>query len=678
MKILVAEDEPISSKYLTGVLRKLGHEFVATRNGHEALTEFLTGRPAVVISDWMMPTMDGIELCQQIRGMGLEQYTFFILQTAKTGRADYLRAMDAGVDDFLSKPVNQEEIAIRLRVAERIIRQRADAERRLRLLTRFPADNPNPVLQVDRTSRILYANLASLALLANWQSGVGGVAPEKLRRLVDLLCVTGRRQEVEIPCADRVFSFSATSLSDEGVIYLYGHDITTRKQAEAELIQLKEQAEEHALHDQLTGLPNRRLLTERLHQETARATRQGTKLGLVVVDIDNFKQINDGYGHKVGDQVIVTVGQCLRQMLRNTDTVCRWGGDELVLLLTDLNSREVLAPICEKLIQAVKRQTAEAGITAPVSLSLGSAIFPDDAQETPLLMQQADHALYVAKADGRNCWREFKSFPKGHDAKGVADVFIALSAAVAEKKITTFFQPIIDAETLRVSGAETLARWHDEQHGWVSPDVFIPLAEDKGLILQLGQLVLEQAMDQLVDWRRRGLDLTVSVNVSKRQLLDGNFLSHLLEEAARRGVKPEWLVLEITERQSVLEQALARQRLEALAAAGFRLAIDDFGSGYSSFDMVGEVAFSELKIHLGLVRMIQTPRGHRVIQAIVEMGRSMGLRVVAEGVEDEATQAMLLSLGVHKLQGYLFSKPLQPGAFLAFAETHNVKQRRAA
>ncbi len=678
MKILVAEDEPISSKYLTGVLRKLGHEVVATRNGHDALAQFLIHHPPIVISDWMMPQMDGIELCQQIRGMGLEQYTFFILQTAKTARADYLRAMDEGVDDFLSKPVSHEEMAIRLRVAERIIRQRAEAERRVRLLARFPSDNPNPVLQVDRAFRILYANLASLTLLTKWQSGVGGEAPEKLRYLVDLLSRTGQRQEVEIACADRVFSFSATSCSDEGVIYLYGHDITTRKQAEEELIQLKDQAEENALHDQLTGLPNRRLLTERLHQETARALRQQTKLGLVVVDIDNFKQINDGYGHKVGDQVIVTIGECLRNTLRCTDTVCRWGGDELVLLLTDLHAREEMAGLCTKLIQAVKRQTAEAGITAPVSLSLGSAIFPDDARETALLMQQADHALYLAKADGRNCWREFKGFPKGYDAKGVADTFIALSAAVAEGKITTFFQPIVDAETLRVTGAETLARWHDEQNGWVSPDVFIPLAEDKGLILQLGQLVLLQALDQLVEWRRRGLELTVSVNVSKRQLLDGSFRSHLVENVARRNLKPEWVVLEITERQSVLEQALGRQRLEELSAAGFRLSIDDFGSGYSSFDLVGEIAFSELKIHLGLVRMSNTPRGRRIVQAIIEMGRSLGLRVIAEGVEDEATRAMLAGLGAQRLQGYLFSKPLQAAAFLAFAEAHQLKLPRAA
>jgi diguanylate cyclase (GGDEF)-like protein len=677
MKILVAEDEPISSKYLTMVLRRAGYEFVATRNGQEALEQFRVHQPPIVISDWMMPRMDGIELCQQIRGMGLEQYTFFILQTTKSARADYLKAMAAGVDDFLGKPVVAEELAIRLRVAERIIRQRADAERNMRLLARFPSDNPNPVLQVDRSSRILYANTSSLALLAQWQSRVGGVAPDQLRRLVDLLAHSGQRQEVEIACADRVFSFSATSLSEEGAIYLYGHDITQRKQAEQELILLKNRAEESALHDQLTGLPNRRLLTERLHQETARALRLGTRLALIIVDIDNFKQINDGYGHKLGDQVIVSVGQTLRDTLRGTDTVCRWGGDELVLLLTDVRSRDDLPGICAKLSQAVKQRAAAEGITAPVSLSLGSAIFPDDAKETALLMQQADHALYLAKADGRNCWREFKGFPNGHDAKGVADTFIALSAAVAQGRITTFYQPIVDAETGRVLGAETLARWHDEQRGWVSPEVFIPLAEEKGLIPQLGRLVLEQALDQLVEWRRRDLEFTVSVNLSKRQLLDGEFRSQLIELTARRDLQPEWVVLEITEREAVLEQALGRQRLEELAAAGFRLSIDDFGSGYASFDLVGEIAFSELKIHLGLVRACNTPRGQRIVQAIVEMGRTLGLRIVAEGIEDEAIQATLTALGVHKLQGFLFSRPLQPGAFLTFAEAHGNRRQAA-
>jgi EAL domain-containing protein (putative c-di-GMP-specific phosphodiesterase class I) len=204
------------------------------------------------------------------------------------------------------------------------------------------------------------------------------------------------------------------------------------------------------------------------------------------------------------------------------------------------------------------------------------------------------------------------------------------------------------------------------------------LAEDKGLIFQLGHLVLVQALDQLRDWHQRGLDLTVSVNLSKRQILDSDFQNRLLGLVRERNLKPESIILEVTERQSVLGHALGQSRLEDLARNGFKLSIDDFGSGYSSFDLVGDTSFSELKIHMGLVRGTNTPRGRRIVQAIVEMGRTLGLRMVAEGIEDQVTQAMLTALGVHKLQGYLFSRPLQPGAFVTFAQKHIARKQNAA
>ena len=678
MKILVAEDDAVARLLLKAILQRLGHEVILCTDGRAALEAFAEHRPYVVISDWMMPEMDGLELCQRIRAVELDHYTYFVLQTARNRAEDFRLAMDAGVDDFLCKPVKKEDLFARLRVAERIIQQRVQSEREIRMLARFPSDNPNPVVQIDREYQILYANTASLALLAQWDCRVGGLVTGELRSLAQTLFTTGLRQEIEVSCASRIYSFSSTSVSPEGEAYFYGHDVTERRQAECQLLELKNEAEEHALHDQLTGLPNRRLFGERLQQETTRAVRIGTKVALVMVDIDNFKQINDGFGHKVGDEVIVTVAHSLRSRLRPSDTVCRWGGDEMVLLITDLKDRASVATICGKLTHAVKQETAKSTTSATVSLSMGSAIFPDDTDDPTLLMQQADHALYSAKADGRDCWREFKGFLDGHDAKGKADLFIRLSKAVAENRISTFYQPIISTQTCKVEGAETLARWNDEKYGWVSPDVFIPLAEDKGLILQLGQLVTVQALDQLADWRRRGLNLTVSINLSKRQLLNAEFLPGLIGLMKERELRPEWVVLEITERQSVLGQAVGRQRLEELANAGFRISIDDFGSGYSSFDLVGESSFSELKIHLALIRLTNTPRGRRIVQAIVEMGRSLNLRVVAEGVEDQATQAMLTSMGVDKLQGYLFSKPLDPAAFLRYMERGQVSLRRAA
>ncbi len=681
VKVLLAEDDLVTRRFLTVMLQNLGHEVTATADGEEALNQLVIHQPPIVISDWRMPRMDGITFCQRVRSLGLDHYTFFILLSVKAARSDYLQAMEAGVDDFLDKSVSMEELAIRLRVAERIIVQREESDRRIRTLARFPADNPNPVLQVDPDGTLIYANRASIPLLTQWGCQVPGPAPERLRELVQGNADGAARRELELACADRTFSFSVTTVADVDVIYLYGHDITDRKQAENELMQLKNQAEENALHDQLTGLPNRRLLADRLRQEANRASRLGRRLGLLVVDIDNFKQINDGYGHKVGDQVIVSVSKHLRETLRTVDTVCRWGGDELVVLLSELRERADVEAVCRKLIGAVKQGVAADGISAPVSLSIGSAVFPDDAEDSTLLMQQADHALYIAKGDGRDCWRPFTGFPSGHDAKGKATLFIRLTTAVNEGRIQAFYQPLIGTRHRKVIGAEALARWHDPELGWVAPDVFIPLAEEKGLIFQLGQLVMVQALDQLARWRQQGHALTVSVNLSRRQVMDTAFRDQLLQQVIQRNLKPEWLFLEITERQSVIDQALGRERLQALAEAGFRLSIDDFGSGYSSFDTVAEASFCELKINMGLVRRSNTPRGRRVVQAIIEMGRTLGLGIVAEGVEDQVTEAMLTTLGVTKLQGYGFSKPLQADAFLAFVEKFNAQRdarRRAA
>ncbi len=651
---------------LAVTLTRLGHEVIIASNGQQAFSMFQAHTPAIVISDWMMPEMEGTDLCRQIRTLKLDHYTYFILITSKDRHEEFLEAMEAGVDDFLRKPLNAQELAIRLRVVERILRQREQAERQIRLLARFPSDNPNPILQIDRESRVRYANAAGLGLLIEWNCGIGEAAPANLHELVELIRHTGERHEIEVGCADRVYSFSATSVSPDGVTYLYGHDITDRKRAENELLLLKNQAEEHALHDQLTGLPNRRLLSDRLNHETARALRLGHKLALVIADIDHFKQINDGYGHKLGDQVIVTVGQCLQEQLRSTDTVCRWGGDELVLLLTDIRSTADVAAICSKLMQAVKKRAVEAGITAPLSLSMGSAIVPDDTADPSLLMQQADHALYIAKADGRDRWQPFTGFPDKHDAKAQADLFLRLKSAITQERIAPFYQPIVDTSTGQVVGAEALARWHDAQSGWVPPDVFIPLAEEKGLIIKLGEQVLSKGLEQLSEWHSRGYSLTLALNLSKRQVLDANFAPNLIAETARRKLEPSWITLEIIERESVIDHALGRQRLKALSDAGFRLAVDDFGSGYSSFELVGAMPFDELKIDMGLVRRIQDAKGRRIVRAIVEMGKALDLSLVAEGVETEEVRAILAELGVQKIQGYLFSKPLPAEAFLTY------------
>ncbi len=663
MKILVAEDDAVSGAILKAQLIKLGHDPVLKADGAAAFAYFQAEPTDVVISDWIMPGLNGLALCTAIRNLQLRNYTHFVLQTTNTSEANYQEAMAKGVDDFLPKPISRVELYNRLRVAERMIRQRSEANRKIELLARFPEDNPNPVLQLNREAVVLYANAAAAKCLVSLNGGVGQTAPPKLRGLIQQLFVSGNRQEIELAFDQRIFSFAATSVLDPDSTYLYGHDITDRKKAEFEIIRLKDEAMKLALHDQLTGLPNRVQLTTRLEQARAQARRHRQSFALLMIDIDNFKSVNDGLGHDAGDRLIILVAHTLQKQLRGTDTICRWGGDEMVVLLTELREAGDVAAVCGRMSQAVKAAVAQGNFNAPISISIGYSLFPEQGEDLDILMQQADQALYDAKRAGRNCWRLFTEFSAGEIKQSAANLLFRLGNAVREDRLTVHYQPLIDGRTGQPVSLEALARWQDEELGRVPPDLFIPLAEEKGLIVELGRQVLHKSMAATRDWRAQGWPITVAVNVSRQQLMQEGFADSVAETAQAQGIAPATLILEITEREALADHVACRQNLERLALHGFRLSLDDFGSGYSTFELLCELPFQELKLNMGLIQRLDNPRVVRVVQSIVDLGRSLDLVIVAEGIETEEQRAFLTGIGVHKLQGYLFSKPLEASAF---------------
>jgi len=422
---------------------------------------------------------------------------------------------------------------------------------------------------------------------------------------------------------------------------------------------LQEKRIQHmAMHDALTGLPNRVLLEERMEQALAHAQRNDSMLGLLFIDLDNFKQVNDIHGHKTGDNLLVSVSQIMQQRLRATDTLARWGGDEFVVVLPELKQAADIRDVAESLMHQLEDELIAEGFDAVVTLSIGGALYPEDAQTSECLLVQADKALYFAKEQGRNNVQIYTELRDNNLGYYDFDITNHFTLAVKEGRIQVHYQLIVDAFDESPQGYEALARWHDSKHGWVSPAVFIPIAENMGLIQDLGKQVLGIALKDFSLIASQNPKLKLSVNISNRQLMQANFNVWLTELVASYNLKPEQIKLEITESLAQIGILRAREILESLRVEGFFLSLDDFGTGYSSLSHLHNLPVHELKIDMSFVRRYENPDGFIMLETIVAMGQSLGLELVAEGVETKGCAKVMCEMGVERLQGYYFSKPL--------------------
>ncbi len=416
-----------------------------------------------------------------------------------------------------------------------------------------------------------------------------------------------------------------------------------------------------ALHDALTGLPNRVLLEDRLKVALRLAGRSHSRVGVGFIDLDHFKNINDALGHKAGDQLLKAFADNLQQALRNGDTLARWGGDEFVVMLPDMHDLEDIRRVGDKLARVSREAVQIESHSLPVTFSMGFTVFPDDGRDVDVLLSQADRAMFYAKSQGRNMVQFFSDMTRKGLGKKELYIQGRLAAAIAAGAIETWFQPLVDAATGQPRGVEALARWHDPDLGWVSPATFIPMAENLGLIAELGDRVIAATLGFARSLLDEGHDLLFAVNISKRQLFMANCMERLLLESSNAGVDPGRLMLEVTESLAMSEVDYAEVRLRDLHEAGFKLAVDDFGVGYSSLSQLHEMPVDELKIDISFVRRAADPQGLRLIQAIVAMAQALRLTIVAEGVENEDTAALLAGLGVHVFQGFHFAKPMPAG-----------------
>lgn len=430
--------------------------------------------------------------------------------------------------------------------------------------------------------------------------------------------------------------------------------------------------EYQALHDSLTGLPNRALLLERLEVALTRARVDGQPLALFIMDLDRFKEVNDTLGHHVGDCLLQQVGRRLASAMRSTDTVARLGGDEFAVLLPGADSARSQA-VCHRILQAMQQQVRVDELRLRAGISIGVVQYPEHGGDATLLMRAADIAMYEAKRKQLG----FVFYTQGNDeqARSRLGLSAELGDAVVNDQLSLAYQPMVDVKSGRIFCAEALVRWHHPDYGQVPPEEFIPLAEQTGCIRPLTLWVIDSALRQARQWKLDGLDLRISINLSVRCLQDRSLPAQVQVLVDRHRIDPSHVILEITESAIMSDPMMARRVMRRLAEMGFHLSIDDFGTGYSSLAYLKQLPVDEIKIDKSFVsRMDRDENDAVIVRATIDLAHNLGLKVVAEGVESTDVWDLLDMLGCDTAQGYYIRPPLTADALSEWIRSREWQQ----
>ncbi len=450
-------------------------------------------------------------------------------------------------------------------------------------------------------------------------------------------------------------------LDGRDVLYVVWRDISEKKKAEEKLIEQKKALRHQAHHDALTNLPNRSLLLDRLEQGIKRAERNGTILAVFFIDVDDFKKINDSLGHHIGDKVLISVAQRLSKIIRGEDTLSRLGGDEFMIVAECSIRAQFVSRLANDILTLFSEPITIEGHTLHITASIGISFYPQDATEVNDLLRYADAAMYRAKNEGKHTYRYYSPEMTQYLLERV-QMEEELRQAIAREEFIVYYQPQYDATDRKVTGMEALIRWHHPVRGLVMPDAFIPLAEATGLIVEIDRWVMRTAMREVRQWRDEGIDTgMLSLNLSVRELMSSSFVSRIQEEMQAVGFKPEWLELEVTEREMMTDPDKSIARLNQLSALGIAIAVDDFGTGYSSLSYLKQLPVDKLKIDRSFVQGVMDNQDDASItKAVIALAKSLNLHVTAEGAETSSQADFLVANGCSNIQGYFFGKPM-PG-----------------
>jgi diguanylate cyclase (GGDEF)-like protein len=436
---------------------------------------------------------------------------------------------------------------------------------------------------------------------------------------------------------------------------------------------ISREKEHQALHDSLTGLPNRKMILGELDERLRESERRGTHVAFCLLDLDRFKEVNDTLGHQVGDRLLAVVAQRIQGALRPNDLVARLGGDEYAILLDPVRSPEASVEVAQRVRQALTRPFHVEGMLFELEASIGVAVYPEHGVDVDAIVRRADVAMYLAKEERTGV--ELYVADRDHNSASRLALLGGLRSALEKNELQVHFQPKVSLSSGAVVGAEALVRWHHPQRGLVMPDEFIPMAEHSGLMAPLTEYVIDQSLAQVAKWRMAGLEVPVAVNVSMRDLHGRDLVAVVASSLERHDLPASMLVLELTERVLTRDSGEVKATLNALRRLGVAASLDDFGTGYSSMVLLKSLPISEIKIDRSFVsRLTADPGDVTIVASIIDLAHGLGMTAVAEGVESEQVHDLLQDLGCDAIQGWYVSRPLDADNATAWLLRHPSRQ----
>lgn len=675
----VIDDDAVTRLTLSRFLENRGYATVRLESGEAALAELNRHLPDIILLDAKMPGMDGFSTLAAIKKrLGAERIPVLMI-TGLNDEDSVDRAYEQGAVDFITKPIHW--AILRNRVS--YLLQEIDHERRLYLAASIFENTTEGIVVTDVDARIQFVNPAFTRITGYSAAEVFGRNIGLLRsgchdegfygRFWECLVTTGkwqgefhnRRKDGTIfPQWTTISSIMGADGKVERYVSLFT-DLTALRESEANFLHLSG-------HDLLTDLPNRHLFQERLAVALVENRDRATRLGVMLLDIDRFKIVNDTLGHDKGDQLLVRVSRRLRKVLPRSVIMGRMGGDAFGFILPDLNQSRDAAKTAQALLDALNKPFVIEGddeVEFIIGASIGIGVAPLDGVDVKTLLRNTDAAMYHAKEQGRN---NFQFYRDDLNIATMARMLMEshLRSAVEKGEFILFYQPQIEAATGRLIGAEALIRWQNPRQGMVSPGEFIPLAEDTGLIVPIGQWALQKACEQMADWHKRGFPpLRIAVNLSGIQFKQPDFLERVIQVLHKTGVDHRLLELELTETIAMGDVEETYAKLKALSGENIQLAIDDFGTGFSSLSYLRRFPIDTLKIDRSFVRnCVEDADDATIVRTFIGLAHSLGLAVVAEGVENEGQLKLLKEHGCDIIQGYYFSRPLSLESFEHFVE----------